>query len=122
MLFNRNPYLTQASNTFLPLGYCIDISADPLEPNAVTVTTPFGTTIHNTNSTPIQRIGPGIPPRSVANSTVEKQPPGELNHAIQYFNKIKARYSDDPNTYKQFLDILQFLHMLQTYQGPQDVS
>ncbi|KAJ7602738.1 histone deacetylase complex, SIN3 component [Roridomyces roridus] len=34
-------------------------------------------------------------------------PSGEFNHAIQYLNKIKARYTDDPNTYKQFLDILQ---------------
>lgn len=34
-------------------------------------------------------------------------PPQEFNNAIQYLNKIKARYSDDTNTYKQFLDILQ---------------
>lgn len=44
---------------------------------------------------------------------VEKQPAGEFNHAIQYLNKIKARYADDSNTYKQFLDILQ------TYQKEQ---
>jgi paired amphipathic helix protein Sin3a len=44
---------------------------------------------------------------------VERQPPGEFNHAIHYLNKIKARYADDPNTYKQFLDILQ------TYQKEQ---
>jgi paired amphipathic helix protein Sin3a len=40
-------------------------------------------------------------------SHVEKQPAGEFNHAIQYLNKIKARFTDDSNTYKQFLDILQ---------------
>ncbi|KAJ7649742.1 paired amphipathic helix [Roridomyces roridus] len=34
-------------------------------------------------------------------------PSGESNHAIQYLNKIKARYTDDLSTYKQFLDILQ---------------
>ncbi|RXW19123.1 hypothetical protein EST38_g6730 [Candolleomyces aberdarensis] len=39
--------------------------------------------------------------------TVESGPPTEFNHAIQYLNKIKARYADDQNTYKQFLDILQ---------------
>jgi paired amphipathic helix protein Sin3a len=38
---------------------------------------------------------------------VEKQPGSEFNHAIQYLNKIKARFADDPNTYKQFLEILQ---------------
>jgi len=43
----------------------------------------------------------------------QQQPPGEFNHAIQYLNKIKARYSDDTNAYKQFLDILQ------TYQKEQ---
>uniref|UniRef100_A0A0W0G4L7 Putative histone deacetylase complex, SIN3 component n=1 Tax=Moniliophthora roreri TaxID=221103 RepID=A0A0W0G4L7_MONRR len=37
----------------------------------------------------------------------------EFNHAIHYLNKIKSRYSDDTNTYKQFLDILQ------TYQKEQ---
>ncbi|KAH0591154.1 hypothetical protein H2248_001252 [Termitomyces sp. 'cryptogamus'] len=44
---------------------------------------------------------------------IEAQPPSEFNHAIHYLNKIKARYSDDTNTYKQFLDILQ------TYQKEQ---
>lgn len=38
---------------------------------------------------------------------------GEFNHAIQYLNKIKMRYSDDQNTYKSFLEILQ------TYQKEQ---
>jgi paired amphipathic helix protein Sin3a len=51
---------------------------------------------------------------------LEAGPPSEFNHAIQYLNKIKARYADDQNTYKQFLDILQ------TYQREgkhsQDVS
>lgn len=46
------------------------------------------------------------------NRNVEKQQ-GEFNHAIQYLNKIKARYSDDPDKYKTFLEILQ------TYQKEQ---
>jgi paired amphipathic helix protein Sin3a len=36
-----------------------------------------------------------------------EQQSDQFQHAIEYLNKIKARYSDDPNTYKQFLDILQ---------------
>ncbi|KAG6335085.1 hypothetical protein ID866_3994 [Astraeus odoratus] len=44
---------------------------------------------------------------------MENRPPGEFNHAIQYLNKIKARYTDDPDVYKQFLEILQ------TYQREQ---
>ncbi|KAI9057085.1 hypothetical protein FKP32DRAFT_1584352 [Trametes sanguinea] len=38
---------------------------------------------------------------------------GEFHHAINYLNKIKQRYHDDPETYKQFLEILQ------TYQKEQ---
>ncbi|KAJ8327725.1 hypothetical protein QVD99_003749 [Batrachochytrium dendrobatidis] len=33
--------------------------------------------------------------------------PVEFNHAINYVNKIKNRFSTEPDTYKQFLEILQ---------------
>lgn len=33
--------------------------------------------------------------------------PEEFHHAIQYVNKIKMRFEDDTETYKQFLEILQ---------------
>jgi paired amphipathic helix protein Sin3a len=46
---------------------------------------------------------------------VEQQPATQFNHAIQYLNKIKARYGDDPNTYKQFLEILQTYQKEQKY-------
>lgn len=168
------------------MGYRIDISADPSDPNTITVTTPLGTTTQNTNGTilstrptreipaavqppqpnagmypitapllqnapngsesrsmtpwhgqpvfePPPFLSPGIPNLQTSaaasflnnlngnnnKNTVERQPQGEFNHAIQYLNNIKARFADDPNTYKQFLDILQ------TYQkeqkNPQDV-
>ncbi|KAF7720667.1 Transcriptional regulatory protein sin3 [Apophysomyces ossiformis] len=48
---------------------------------------------------------------STANSN--RRPPVEFNHAINYVNKIKNRFADDPETYKQFLEILQ------TYQKEQ---
>ncbi|WFC96905.1 hypothetical protein MBRA1_003570 [Malassezia brasiliensis] len=41
------------------------------------------------------------------------RPPVEFNHAINYVNKIKQRFSGEPDTYKQFLEILQ------TYQKEQ---
>lgn len=182
MLFHGNPDLIQGFNTFLPLGYRIDISMDPLDPNMITVTTPLGTTTQSTNTfghlprTAREMAGLGSsaihhpppfgagPPHSLPSlgggslsrsltphtyhmthgqppfdasyspgfqgpsttaaaasflgnlsnrNPVEKQPAGEFNHAIQYLNKIKARYSDDANTYKQFLEILQ------TYQKEQ---
>lgn len=43
----------------------------------------------------------------------DKASAGEFNHAIVYLNKIKTRFAEDPNTYKQFLEILQ------TYQKEQ---
>ncbi len=49
-----------------------------------------------------------------------RRPPVEFNHAINYVNKIKQRFSNDPETYKQFLEILQ---TYQKEQRPiQDVS
>lgn len=50
----------------------------------------------------------------------DKQPSGEFHHAINYLNKIKLRYQDDPETYKQFLEILQTYQKEQKH--VQDVS
>jgi paired amphipathic helix protein Sin3a len=47
------------------------------------------------------------------NGAVVKNSQGEFNHAIQFLNKIKLRYADEPDIYKQFLEILQ------TYQKEQ---
>ncbi|KAH7923892.1 hypothetical protein BV22DRAFT_1035800 [Leucogyrophana mollusca] len=169
MLFHGNPYLIQGFNTFLPPGYRIEMSADPRDPNVITVTTPLGTTTQSTNNpdsfsrmtreggganrgshslangsghpsqpmsrsiTPFQHsltqpsfesFSPGfqVPSTTAAASflgnlsnrnAVDNKSAGEFNHAIQYLNKIKARYSDDPDIYKQFLEILQ------TYQKEQ---
>lgn len=49
----------------------------------------------------------------LGNRAAEKPQSGEFNHAIQFLNKIKIRYSDEPDIYKQFLEILQ------TYQKEQ---
>ena len=137
MLFHGNPSLIQGFNTFLPPGYRIDISSDPRDPNAIRVTTPSGTTTQSTIAlaqkppplplpsraiTPYDPFALGVPSTSAAASflgglgarnALDSKPPGEFNHAIQYLNKIKARYADDPDTYKHFLEILQ------TYQKEQ---
>lgn len=47
------------------------------------------------------------------NNTDKSNQVTEFNHAIQFLNKIKVRFSDEPDVYKQFLDILQ------TYQKEQ---
>ncbi|KAJ4485722.1 hypothetical protein J3R30DRAFT_3441510 [Lentinula aciculospora] len=181
-LFHGNPPLIQGFNTFLPVGYRIDVSGDPLDPNTITVTTPQGTTTQTTTQSATTHVPrtishpprdipgfgpnlaqsfafPGIstfnPPNPISHSPppfhvqlqhmadlqyspsiqqtqataaasflgnlnnknlLEKQPQGEeFNHAIQYLNKIKTRYSDDAMTYKQFLDILQTYQKEQRY-------
>ncbi|KAI8070511.1 hypothetical protein BC940DRAFT_16381 [Gongronella butleri] len=45
------------------------------------------------------------PPPSVAPEP--KRPAVDFNNAIKYVNKIKNRFSDDPNAYKRFLELLQ---------------
>ncbi|KAF7563944.1 hypothetical protein G7046_g175 [Stylonectria norvegica] len=46
-------------------------------------------------------------------ANIERRGPVEFNHAISYVNKIKNRFQDKPEIYKQFLEILQ------TYQREQ---
>ncbi|KAI1334135.1 hypothetical protein F5Y15DRAFT_314713 [Xylariaceae sp. FL0016] len=59
-------------------------------------------------------VNPSGGPSSGGNQTnIEKRGPVEFNHAISYVNKIKNRFQDKPEIYKQFLEILQ------TYQREQ---
>ncbi|KAF8982848.1 Transcriptional regulatory protein sin3 [Entomortierella lignicola] len=41
------------------------------------------------------------------NGANSKKTPVEFNHAINYVHKIKNRFANDPETYKQFLELLQ---------------
>ncbi|KAI7825290.1 hypothetical protein BC939DRAFT_448438 [Gamsiella multidivaricata] len=41
------------------------------------------------------------------NGASSKKTPVEFNHAINYVHKIKNRFANDPETYKQFLELLQ---------------
>ena len=56
-----------------------------------------GPSLHLNNSAPT--------PAAAANSSSNAQPV-EFNHAINYVNKIKNRFSGQPEVYKQFLEIL----------------
>ncbi|KAI5365969.1 putative transcriptional regulatory protein Sin3 [Septoria linicola] len=49
----------------------------------------------------------GADPMAVDAAGMEKRGPVEFNHAISYVNKIKNRFSSQPDIYKQFLEILQ---------------
>ncbi|KAI1271785.1 hypothetical protein F5Y07DRAFT_381852 [Xylaria sp. FL0933] len=55
--------------------------------------------------TPMPVGGPNGANNQQAN--MEKRGPVEFNHAISYVNKIKNRFQDKPEIYKQFLEILQ---------------
>ncbi|KAM9930130.1 hypothetical protein OXX59_000735 [Metschnikowia pulcherrima] len=123
-LFRGHPNLIQGFNTFLPPGYKIECSLDPSDPNPIRVTTPTGTTTRpNFNGS--QSAGAGVtqwgehnPPSQLAQYSQESQSAGaggqiEFNHAISYVNKIKTRFANQPDIYKQFLEILQ------TYQREQ---
>ncbi|KAF3073564.1 Paired amphipathic helix protein pst1 [Trichoderma lentiforme] len=64
--------------------------------------------------TPMPTSGPGAVNGGAANpANMERRGPVEFNHAISYVNKIKNRFQDKPEIYKQFLEILQ------TYQREQ---
>lgn len=70
-------------------------------------------------ATPGATAGAGVlsshagPFSAAGGNAADRRPPVEFNHAISYVNRIKQRYSGDPDTYKQFLEILQ------TYQKEQ---
>ncbi|KAI9764977.1 MAG: Transcriptional regulatory protein sin3 [Geoglossum simile] len=55
----------------------------------------------------VNGVVPGSGPQQAAQGGMEKRGPVEFNHAISYVNKIKNRFSAQPEIYKQFLEILQ---------------
>lgn len=86
-------------NTFLPPGYSIECSIDERERNMIKVTTPSGTTTISDSE-----------PLNLRQDTVEQKEttgPLEINHAITYVHKIKNYFSNQPDVYKRFLEILQ---------------
>ncbi|EGV64961.1 hypothetical protein CANTEDRAFT_93195 [Yamadazyma tenuis ATCC 10573] len=114
-LFRGHPNLIQGFNTFLPPGYRIECSMDPSDPNPIRVTTPTGTT----TTTKTDWHSDELAASDLV--TQQGQQPGQqpdgnsdqMNHAITYVNKIKTRFANQPDIYKQFLEILQ------TYQREQ---
>ncbi|XP_045457494.1 uncharacterized protein LOC123667697 [Melitaea cinxia] len=49
---------------------------------------------------------PGSAPSSTGHAGAAAGQPVEFNHAIEYVNKIKSRFSRQPDKYKRFLEIL----------------
>ena len=134
-LFNGRPSLIQGFNAFLPIGYHIECSTDPLDANLITVTTPTGTMMQTTNNNgpgpsglmwstsdaprSTDAYGPSSFPRSVHPShslppdnedtpNFQMLDPQLIEPAIQYVRKIKE--SCEPDVYRQFLAILHRYH------------
>jgi paired amphipathic helix protein Sin3a len=151
-LFHGHPTLIQGFNTFLPIGYRIEVGTDAQSSEVITVTTPSGTMLQSTNSPsipppppsqpapPSQEPGqplldqPPVPPplpstSALGLSNTPKPPTGSvdivddherqglgsavdyherqgLGPAMDYVQRIKTRFTNDPETYKQFLEIL----------------
>ncbi|KAJ3525077.1 hypothetical protein NMY22_g10725 [Coprinellus aureogranulatus] len=108
VMFHGKPQLIQGFNTFLPVGYHIETSADPHD-HTITVITPSGTTQQSTEAASLLgNIRGTASGNTNPNSPASSGQDPDFNHAIQYLNKVKARYAvDEENTYKQFLEILQ---------------
>ena len=115
-LFHGHHSLIQKFNKFLPVGYYIEVGTDAQSSEIVTVTTPSGVLLHSTNSsstshpasTPV--LGFSNTPRASAGSTnvstLSDQERQGVGPATDYVQRIKTQFINDPDTYKQFLDIL----------------
>lgn len=114
-LFHGHPALIQGFNTFLPAGYRIETTDNP-DPNYITVTTPAGTTTQATNSAfKYNTANTKVPlPPPVEKVTElpgghdpDKPVPQEvLKPAVDFVHKVRTRYANHPDTYKQFLIVL----------------
>jgi paired amphipathic helix protein Sin3a len=142
-LFHGHPSLIQGFNTFLPVGYRIEVGSDAQSSEVITVTTPSGTMLQSTNSgiplplppapppppppqepnllpsdqpsvpSPLPSTSalglsntPKLPTSSIDVSTLDDHERQGLGPAMDYVQRIKTRFINDPDTYKQFLEIL----------------
>ncbi|KAI0707538.1 hypothetical protein C8T65DRAFT_696013 [Cerioporus squamosus] len=111
-LFHGHPALIQGFNTFLPAGYRIETTDNP-DPNYITVTTPAGITTQATNAA--FKYGPAntkpVPPpvEKPAAPSTQREPEGAvvaaetLFPARDFVQKVRTRYANHPDVYKQFL-------------------
>ena len=123
-LFRGHPDLIVGFNTFLPPGYKIAVDTN----ETISVEQPgqqaMSLSMFSTNlppqmpAKPAHLTNPHLPEplptlqtmtsglQSASSGSATTGPPVEFNHAIQYVNKIKVCYQNQPEIYKSFLDIL----------------
>ncbi|KAI0938381.1 hypothetical protein AcW1_010256 [Taiwanofungus camphoratus] len=113
-LFHGHPSLIQGFNTFLPAGYRIDCTTDALNPDFITVTTPSGTTTQATNrafafggADGAFSVQPPLVTASAEGATVLTAVGGvNMAPALSYVQRVKARFANEPERYRKFLEIL----------------
>ena len=128
-LFRGHPKLIEGFNTFLPAGYKIECGRDEEQQEMITVTTPTGKVLSGSSGAVALGLipSPAYPRVRTPEPAVVLPPPPTLshtpatpiqgpepthverpiNHAIDFVNRIKRRYADEPEVYRSFLDVLQ---------------
>ncbi|KLO13144.1 PAH2 domain-containing protein [Schizopora paradoxa] len=92
-LFSGHADLIRGFNRFLPPGYHINCNTQDAE-TLITFEMPYGVTVQQEHTDAEE--GP-------RNTTFESE---EFHQAVQYVEKVKARFGNDPEKYKHFLEIL----------------
>ncbi|EDV28962.1 uncharacterized protein TRIADDRAFT_52359 [Trichoplax adhaerens] len=131
-LFKGHPDLIMGFNTFLPPGYKIEVHSNSAASPHHTTTTVTYTNNQQQFRVPHQQQSPQpqtqqhAPPAPIQQQQQQQQQqqnhnqqhpvpvsqantqahPMEFNHAINYVNKIKNRFKEQPNVYRDFLEIL----------------
>eukprot|EP00126_Sphaerothecum_destruens_P001598 Sdes_comp15011_c0_seq1m3773 len=126
-LFDGHPDLIRGFNTFLPPGYKVDVvpvgpghmhpSHPSQQPPVHMQSAPQHPGVHGVPPQPAYHRAPGPPPPPPSSMMQQNdmrahdmnaraKQPVEFNHAINYVNKIKTRFSQQPEIYKAFLEIL----------------
>lgn len=127
-LFHAHPSLIQGFNTFLPVGYRVEVGSDVQSSGVITIMTPSGAMSQPTNTlnTSLLLPRPATRPqepgqlstgsigvssfdyqeRQSSGLTVDYHGREGLGPAMDYVQRIKTRFSNDPDTYKQFLEII----------------
>ncbi|KAH9943527.1 hypothetical protein B0H21DRAFT_490302 [Amylocystis lapponica] len=118
-LFHGHLELIQGFNTFLPAGYRIECISDAQNPNYITVITPAGTTTQATDGVfafgnPVHQFGARpIDATLLSNTIAQKEGefstdpvPEVFQPAMSFVARVKKRYQNDPERYRQFLETL----------------
>ncbi|KLO13143.1 PAH2 domain-containing protein [Schizopora paradoxa] len=102
-LFRGHSDLIQGFNKFLPPGYFIDCNRQETE-TFITFEMPHGVTVQQQHTNVDQGSSTGTP--SVTPGPQMTYELEEFHRAVEYVNKVKARFRNDPEKYHQFLATL----------------